>query len=559
MSERYTSTRARLGHLAREAVLSSIAVLVVLALLESLTRVAYLVRSSAVDFVAMPYVVGGDYGPVPPWREDDGMRVSDDELYWRGNPGFTQRYLNIFGPVQSDADRRAVLYSFWPSIPQSLRESPFWHVRLNSEGFRTEEFTSKPRSVFRVVCLGDSWTFGASVDQALTYPAQLQRLLLEEFPNSEFQVLNLGIIGHSSFQGRRLMRRALQLRPDVVVIGYAMNEDDWAGYEDQSDSSVTQEDARSLIGWMADVFEDTGDYLSENIELYRLLKYWALRLRWHPDPLDAEVRDFVEEVMSLEAAAVGETPEPWLEASLRDYQANLLWMIDDARAVGTDVVLLFPEFWQKSPYLKVLQSVATERRVPIVDAATLIAAAETRFQQDLETGLGLSVDAEPGLGAVPDASASGTVEVVFRVRMGKYPVAGAVSISGTDRELGDLMPNAIKMYDDGTHGDQQAADGVWSLAARLRPGSSIFYVYTNSGRRGEWEGLDLPGIRRVDVPQNVTKAAIYLPIDVFGHMAFRGDPWHTDAEGNGLIAAAVLDRLRIDERFRSHTRTEGRR
>ena len=48
------------------------ALLVVFCLLEALLRVTYLIRDSLVEYVPIPYVLEGDYGPVPPWV--DGLR-----------------------------------------------------------------------------------------------------------------------------------------------------------------------------------------------------------------------------------------------------------------------------------------------------------------------------------------------------------------------------------------------------------------------------------------------------------------------------------------------------
>ena len=88
----------------------------------------------------------------------------------------------------------------------------------------------KPSSVFRIICLGDSWTFGWNVGSTQSYPRQLQALLRREFPEANFEVFNLGVGGYSSFHGLRLLEtRVLDLNPDVVVIGFAMNEPHMAG------------------------------------------------------------------------------------------------------------------------------------------------------------------------------------------------------------------------------------------------------------------------------------------------------------------------------------------
>jgi hypothetical protein len=108
------------------------------------------------------------------------------------------------------------------------------------------------------------------------------------------------------------------------------------------------------------------------------------------------------------------------------------------------------------------------------------------------------------------------------------------------------------MFDDATHGDQRAGDNVWSYAAMFPPGENILYVYTNSGERGRWEGLDIPEIRRFVVKAANHEFKIYRPIESFGEMYMQADGWHTNAVGYKLIARALLKKLKEDERVRKY-------
>ena len=116
-------------------------------------------------------------------------------------------------------------------------------------------------------------------------------------------------------------------------------------------------------------------------------------------------------------------------------------------------------------------------------------------------------------------------------------------IVGAHPALGALVPNRVAMYDDGTHGDQRAGDGVWSYTASLAPGQRLAYVYTNSGREGRWEGLDVPALRTVVVDAPAGRR-LYRPIESFGKLYLQADAWHTDATGYALIARAVFDALK---------------
>ena len=129
--------------------------------------------------------------------------------------------------------------------------------------------------------------------------------------------------------------------------------------------------------------------------------------------------------------------------------------------------------------------------------------------------------------------------MVFRVYQGSVTVPKALSIVGADAQLGALVPNTIAMHDDGTGGDQKAGDGVWTYTAALTPLKSVSYVYTNSGTAGQWEGLDVPHIRRAEVPPATDGRPVYLPIETFGRVYMQGDDWHTDAVGYDAIALPI--------------------
>ena len=64
-------------------------------------------------------------------------------------------------------------------------------------------------------------------------------------------------------------------------------------------------------------------------------------------------------------------------------------------------------------------------------------------------------------------------------------VLKAIFIAGNHELLGNWTPNKIRMYDDGTHGDEKE-DGIWTIELRLPPGIDLEYKYTNSGAEGSW-------------------------------------------------------------------------
>jgi lysophospholipase L1-like esterase len=490
-------------------------------------RLAYWVRDASVDRVPIPYVFGQVYGPVPPWM--DGLRLLEDDplLLWKGKPGAHRRYVDVFSPVETEAERTRPLRQFLPIVPPSLEGNPVWEVRLDSRGFRTDEFASeKPPGTFRIACLGDSWTFGGNVGQDDAYPQRLEALLRARPGGDGVEVLNLGVLGYSSYQGRVLLETHVRTwRPDVVTIGFAMNDASVAGYRDAEAAKAVRE----APGWPLRVAR-----LGEHVEIYRLLRYLAALVRFRPpSPGDHlwQVNENPEDAPYLVPGAAGLVDYARLEGRSRvgvaAYEENVRAMIALAREVRARVVLLYNELAPQSPYRGVLRRVSADAGVPLVDGSELIANARRRKEEELERRF----DLVPPPGG---DSESREVRVVLRVLLGDRP--GPAYVVGSDEQLGAYEPNAMGMHDDGTHGDQRAGDGVWSLEATFPRGKRVFYMYTAGGRRGEWEGLDVPQIRAFQA-QGASPG--YRPIETFGTIYMQADGWHTDMAGNALIAEAL--------------------
>ncbi len=78
---------------------------------------------------------------------------------------------------------------------------------------------------YRIVCFGDSNTFGEDLTYARAYPAVLQDLLREKYPDLDAVVINAGIRGNTSVQGlARLERDVLWYEPHVVVSAFGLND-----------------------------------------------------------------------------------------------------------------------------------------------------------------------------------------------------------------------------------------------------------------------------------------------------------------------------------------------
>ncbi len=121
----------------------------------------------------------------------DGYTKSlKDSLYYQGEDVEVYR-------VSNNSDR---LYELLPSsskvyndVHKKEKKYSSRKVSINSLGFRDKERNkTKPEGIFRIVILGGSNTYGALVSDNDTYPAIMQKILDDNFPN-KFEVWNAGL------------------------------------------------------------------------------------------------------------------------------------------------------------------------------------------------------------------------------------------------------------------------------------------------------------------------------------------------------------------------------
>jgi len=124
----------------------------------------------------------------------------DRELFWKMTPGYSDGELSI-----------------------------------NEKGFRGPDFSEeKPAHTFRIIVLGDSVTFGFKVRQEDTYAQKLSLLLSQAASKRRIEVINAGVIGYSSWQGRKLYEtRLARHSPDVVVVLFGYNDHHGAVFTDR--------------------------------------------------------------------------------------------------------------------------------------------------------------------------------------------------------------------------------------------------------------------------------------------------------------------------------------
>ncbi len=97
---------------------------------------------------------------------------------------------------------------------------------INSIGLRNKEVEiQKPVDTYRILCFGDSWTFGWGVDLEFSWPMQLENYLKEN-GYTHVEVINCGQGGQFTTTYKQFMADAVPLlKPDLVLVGVLQLDD----------------------------------------------------------------------------------------------------------------------------------------------------------------------------------------------------------------------------------------------------------------------------------------------------------------------------------------------
>lgn len=245
---------------------------------------------------------------------------------------------------------RDLLYRYRPS------HEFLGYYRTNSRGYRGGEFdVRKPQGVFRIVCVGDSCTFGLGVREADTWERRLEEILNRAGDGTiRFEVLSFGVVGYSTFQSRRQLELEVpRFAPDLVLYMPTVFND--ATYAPEATDAERGEQHRSLIVRL------------RQLRLSRLLG---------SEPPRYSLPDRVELAATRDAShcrvPLAELPEHYRAAidSVRRMGARLLMI---GSTVDTALRAKDPGLEER---MACLRNVAAEQGVPLTDAGAALRAFE---------------------------------------------------------------------------------------------------------------------------------------------------------------------------------------
>lgn len=110
--------------------------------------------------------------------------------------------------------------------PEYAGRSYGTEVKVDSMGLRENELPARCEpNVFRIICVGDSFTFGMGVDAREAWPHVLNEVAALPPGYKKIEVINAGVCGYNLVQYCEAIRdKAFNLNPSLILVGLVEND-----------------------------------------------------------------------------------------------------------------------------------------------------------------------------------------------------------------------------------------------------------------------------------------------------------------------------------------------
>jgi hypothetical protein len=263
-------------------------------------------------------------------------------------------------------------------------------IHTNSFGLRSPEVAvPKPQGIFRILLLGDSFTFGMRVADDQVFARRLEDLLRRQRSSPSIEVVNAGVISYCPLLEYLQYRHHLHvLEPDLVILNFDMSDvQDHLAYSrdlvrgsDGTPLFVTEPSLRNatlspmphllLFEWMGRRIRGARGRIQSTLEGVPFVRDQD-RYLWAFDngpEMDREAREAMMPIADLQALlahnhvplVLATYPQPWQVSA----DATPLPPIRDQYGIGAHAV-----HFNDRPFKK-LAAFAAERQIPFVNATT---------------------------------------------------------------------------------------------------------------------------------------------------------------------------------------------
>lgn len=247
-----------------------------------------------------------------------------------------------------------------------------YQVGINPQGLRSDRTYSRRerKGIFRVLCLGDSITYGWGLDLQYTYPSLLEKYLGAFHPGADVEVINAGCPGYSSRQGYIYLDRELgEFHPQMMIVQFGFN-DGYPGITTPLTLLRPLVDKEVMIGSPGDFKPIQGDLLtwvdsglkkSAVVQIVMAGISTSIVLKQSLAPQGGDTSDNINQ------------KEPWIKSreSVQDFARNLEWFAEWAER--EKVTLIFIDSWPTQlQYRKAMRRVASQRGITLCSQYNII-------------------------------------------------------------------------------------------------------------------------------------------------------------------------------------------
>jgi lysophospholipase L1-like esterase len=228
-----------------------------------------------------------------------------------------------------------------------------WGMSVNSLGYRGPNFSSTKREgSFRIVCLGNSITFGeAASHDSTAYPPVLEKVIRQRGEIAcPVEVINAGVMGYTSYQCLAdLKTRLVALQPDMVILCVGWNDITLSKY----------------IGWMPEMnWYNPWHFLTlQDSYAFWLLNQKVLHIPAHVKP--ASVKTFMDNLEGI----IGVCKARRITLAFLDPPTIFSPVMTPLEEKKCQINYFVPgEIPLFQAYISVLKEVAARNDVPILDS-----------------------------------------------------------------------------------------------------------------------------------------------------------------------------------------------
>jgi lysophospholipase L1-like esterase len=140
----------------------------------------------------------------------------------------TQLLISLFGVVLALGIAEVAFRLIAPTTDKAIITDTPKVDYLPESAFRTRDVYHPPTKApgaFRIIVIGDSFTFGGKVHWDDNFSKRLERLLNLNENQRKVEVLNWGVSGYSSVQEVELLKTAVSdFQPDLIVMQITLND-----------------------------------------------------------------------------------------------------------------------------------------------------------------------------------------------------------------------------------------------------------------------------------------------------------------------------------------------